>query len=797
MTVLWLDHLLQDSRSAWRALAKHRVSSAVAVISLAGGIGATVTTLTLRDVVFHRPPPLYRAPQHLSRVQVGSPERPISPAGSPVPAALYESWGSDAAGFTLAAAAPTRVREVRTPDGTRTSPVRPVTPGLFSVLGVDAALGRTFSRSGGCAVEGPAQAVLGFGAWQTLFNGHPGAIGTVIWIENQPHVVVGVMPERFWFSSMDSPVWTCVDASGVAPDVGLDVVVRRDAGVTPAVLARRLETGLTEYMRLRAARQPPARLRLKVSGIEGTPLGAQLAPALPWLLAGAVLLTLLTACANLAILAIAQWTAREREIAIRAALGATRGRLVRALVTESMLIAAAAGLLGGCAAVVLRGVAMRRAGPGAIFYDLSFTPAILLQSALTVLAAAVLSGIGPALVETGRLRGGPMTAFRSSERTRQHWRHALVVLEIAVTVALLVVAAAMLDGYRRNFTADLGYQTHPLLALRVENRDGVPTARLLEMLAARQDVAAAAASTTVPYATSGSLERVATDASGSQAVVAERGSVTSGFFAALGVPVRRGRAFAASEPVAARTAIVNETLARRLFAGRDPIGGRVWLGPTSYEVVGVVADYANTPFQPAARDPKIFLPFGQPEQDATGVQFLVRTTRPPAATLDRLQSDLRGATAGNVVSRAFTLDQVIAGAGQEILVGTAPLVPLVGITMLLTAIGIFGVLAFAVERRSRELALRVALGATSRALLAGVVRHSLYLVACGTGLGVAATFVLTRLVRASGGGGSVFDPGSAAFLPPTVAILVVAAIASWVPSRRALRVNPASLLRTD
>ena len=336
------------------------------------------------------------------------------------------------------------------------------------------------------------------------------------------------------------------------------------------MLAQQLQAGLAEYaQRLPAAER---QLRLKVSGLEGTPLGQAVSLVLPWLLGACVLLTLLIACANVAILVIAQWTAREHEIAIRASLGASRGRIVRALVTESVLIAAVGGLLGIAATLAIRGLIVRNAGASVRFFDLSIDPAILIASAVITLLTGLVSGVGPALLETRRLHGNPMRTMASSDRVRQRWRHALVVIEIAVTVALLVVTATMIDGYRRNFTNDLGYRTQPLLMARIENSGGVPIARILDALKQMPGVAAAEASTTVPYLGSGPLQPVSADAAGSQAIRAERASIGSAFFATLDVPLRAGRGFNDTDSAATRTAMVNETLARRLFAGRDPIG---------------------------------------------------------------------------------------------------------------------------------------------------------------------------------------------------------------------------------
>jgi predicted permease len=791
--LLWLDHLWQDVRAAARGLRRYPVACAVAVLSLAGGLGATTATLTVRDVVFRRPPALYRDPSSLSRVQVGSPDRPIAPIGSRIPGPLFAAWRDARLPSTFAAATSSRVREIRTADRLENVPTRAVTPAFFAVLGVDAALGRTLSGAT-LQTAGATPAVLSHRVWETLFDARPATLGAPIWIDNQPHIVVGVMPERFWFSTMDSPVWVPLDAAAASAEPGLDVVVRRAPGTTPDALAQQLQSGLAEH----ASRQPAneRQLRLKISGLEGTPLGQAVSIVLPWLLGMSVLLTLLIACANVATLVIAQWTAREHEIAIRASLGASRGRIVRALVTESVLIAVIGGLLGIGATMALLRLIARNAGADVGFFDLSMDPVILIETALITLATGLVSGIGPALLETRRLHGNPMRAISSPDRVRQRWRHALVVMEITVTVALLVVTATLLDGYRRNFTNDVGYRTQPLVMMRVENSGGVPALRVLEALKQTPGIASAAASTTVPFMAAGPLQRVSSEAAESTAVRAERGSIDAVFFETLGVPMRAGRGFTTEDSAATRTAIVNETLARRLYAESSPIGQPLWIDDVSYEVVGVVADYKNTTFQARERDPKLYLPLAVARGDAKRMEFLIRASDDPAEVVRGLRRRIRDAAAGNVVANAFTFTQIVAISGQEMLTGTAPLVPLIATGMLLTAAGVYGVLAFAITRRSKELAVRVAIGATGRDVVRLVSAHSLRLIALGTFLGVGATFALTRIARAAGGAGSVFDPGWSAFAVPVLIILAIGALATWIPSRRALKINPAVLLRT-
>ena len=292
------------------------------------------------------------------------------------------------------------------------------------------------------------------------------------------------------------------------------------------MLEARLRTGLADY----AAHLPAAErdLRVRVLGVEGTPIGHQVAFVLPYILATSVVLTLLIACANVAILMIAQWTAREHEIAIRAAIGASRGRIVRSLLTESVLVATLGGILGVCVTFALRGWIVRRGGD-IQFFDLSIDPRVLVQTAVITLLTGMTAGLAPALYQTRRLQVNPLRSMAGSDRVRQRWRSALVVFEITVTVALLVVTSSMIDGYLGARRPQLGYPTRPLLSARVDNPAGVPTARILEVLENLPGVASAAAATSVPYGAIGPRVRVSADATESHAIVSERGDITAGY----------------------------------------------------------------------------------------------------------------------------------------------------------------------------------------------------------------------------------------------------------------------------
>lgn len=682
----------------------------------------------------------------------------------------------------IAASTPRRNVDVRTADRLETVPVRAVSPELFSQLGVGPSLGGTFSASN--------SAMLSYGAWQRVFRGRLDVVGTTLWIDNQPRTVIGVMPERFWFSAMDAPVWIPLDMSTLRPGDSLEVVVRRPGGVTAGSLTEKLRSGLEEY----TGRLPQneRQLRVQVTPMRGTPIGDAIGTVIIVLIELSVLLTLLIACTNVAILVISQWTARDREIAIRESLGASRGRVVRLLLAESVLIAVSGGILGVCATFAMRGWMLAN-GPSEIaFYDFSIDPIVLLQTAGISIFMGLLAGIAPALYETRRLQTNPMRVI-PSDRVRQRWRHALVVLEIGVTVGLLVVTGVLIRGYQRSVSDDLGFRTEPLLGVRVENNSDVRVVEVLDHLKSLPGVANAGAAAAVPLIGWADRLNVSARAKGSSSINAEQTLVSPDFFQTLNVPIRRGRTFTIEDSHSSPlVAIINELLAARLFPGRDPIGEYIWIKDVPHQIVGVVPNYKMFPL--GRPSPGLFLAISQQAEAIRRIRFVVRATGDPAELARAVRSEIRS-LGPDYAAEASTLNSVIQIIGEEILSSVNPMLPLIATGMLLTAAGIYGVLAFAITRRSKELAVRMAIGASRRDVLRLVTAHSFRLIGAGVLLGIGTTYGLSRLAQGIGG---VFDsPGWQAFVIPMLIVIVVGTLATWIPSRRALKINPALLLRTE
>ncbi len=774
--------LFQDLRDALRAMRKYPFACVVAILSLAVGIGATTATLTVRNHVFRNPPPVSPDPEQLVEIFMPTPERSYR---APVPAGLLTLWTQQTRVLAgLAGAKPAVETTVRSSDTMTNATVRAVTPNIFSLLGVAAVLGSTSLD--------PLTAVVSHRYWQRVLHGRPDVVGSTLWINDQPHTIVGVLPERFWVFDMQTQIWTPLDVKTFPSATLLEVIARRKRDVSLRTAATALEGDLAQYTSTLPDQEK--RARIQVVQMQGTPLGHAIAPAVVWLVAACVVLTLLIACTNVAVLVIAQWTGREREISIRAALGASRRRIVRALLTESVLLAVAAAVLGVAATFAALRIMLRQAPADIELFNLAIDAGVLIRITAVALSAGILTGLAPALYETRRLQANPLRAI-PSERVRQRWRSALVVTEITITIALLVVTSTMIDGYHRAVSADLGFNTRLLLAASVEAPRGVRLPEVRDHLRGLPGVAGVAASTTPAMGRPSARRTVALNGAGANSMMADRSVISSEFFNVIGVSIRAGRGFAANEDGqdAAPVAIVNEALVDRMWPGKNPIGMELWTEGRCYDVVGVVNNYRNVPLSVIA--PAFFLPVSSATEELTHLTFYIRSTGSPAELVQPVRADIRNVAADHVVSSVFTLDSIIEIIGREILTAVYPMTPLIATGLLLTAAGIYGVLSFAIARRSKELAVRVAVGATALQLLTLIAGLSLRLSGLGILFGIGTTFALSRFIQGEGG---VFDsPNLTVFVVPMFILLTLGALATWVPSRLALSINPASLLRME
>jgi putative ABC transport system permease protein len=810
----WLRDLGRDAAHAARALRRDAAFTVAVVATMALGIGACAAIFSVVDAVLLRPLP-YPQPEQLVVLKHTNPPRFPELVVLPGP---FLEWQRQAKSFEGLAA----VRTLSYNLGGGAQPERVaaarLTANTLSVLRVRPALGRDFLPEEDTPGKGNV-AILGHGFWQRHFGGRADALGATITLDGQPFVVVGVMPRGF---AIDAPLDLFVPAA-YAPD---DPQLRRSLGVNALEVIGRLAPGVTlaqarAEMALiagRAATPAPAgggHWSAKVTPM----LEARVGSARPVLLSllGAVGFLLLIACVNVANLLLARASARRQELAVRAALGAGPGRIVRQLLTESLLLSLAGGLLG---------LLLAHAGTGALVAlapgDLPRAADIAVdaRAAAFAFALALLAGVGfglaPAWGATRlRLRDALTGSGRRAGESggRRRLRRALVVAEVAIALVLLAGAGLLIRSVAGLGQAARGFEPRDAVTFGVSLPNGEYgtdpqrasfAERATQRLAALPGVTAAGASQALPFSIDLNIVYFA---------VADRPlpaewpttyvfEVTPGYFAAMGIPLRRGRLFDARDREGnARVGIINETVARRYFPGEDPIGRRVGSPDrppeTWSEIVGVVADVKDGRVYglnggDGAAVLQAYVPFAQNPYDA--LSFVVR-----GAGDAGLPAAIRAAIADVDRDQPITAIRPLAELAAEPVARQRFAMFLFavfsGAALLLAAVGIYGVMATSVAQRTGELAIRVALGARPGQVRRLVLAEGARLYAIGVAVGLLGALLLTRSLTALLYGVTPQDPltlGGA-----TLVLALVAALACLLPALRATRVDPMRALRAE
>jgi putative ABC transport system permease protein len=815
-----LDSLVQDLRYALRQLARNPGFTAVAGLTLALGIGANTAIFSAVKTVLLMPLP-FRDQASLVWIwerdlRTDDPRNPVSPlsfAAFRDETQVFEGIGSSRdAMYTL-----TGEGEPETLIAYRFS------HDFFQVLGMPPLLGRTFlpeeDRPGAAPVV-----VLSHALWTRRFAADPGIVGRSITLDGQGYTVVGVMPKGFAHPRL-TELWTPLALTpelAAAPDRRFLRLVARLKPGTSIAQAQAAVGGVAARL---SARYPDSHGNwgAVVNPIESRYTG-DVKPALLVLL-GAVGFVLLIACANVANLLLARGAGRMREIAVRAALGASRGRVVRQLLSESLALALFGGALGTLFAQwglsALLGLFPRSIFNVAIprLDEIRLDAGVLAFTLLVSLATGLLFGLLPAL-QVSRVRLGEAlqhaTRGAGGVPPGQRLRSALVVAEVALAVVLVAGGALMLKGFLRLQGSSLGFDPKGLMTARVllpEYRYGDPTKRLafLEQSVARisalTGVEAVGVTPFLPLSgwSSGRTFRIEgqTPPAPGQEPEAELRVVNEDYFRAMRIPLVRGRAFAESDREGAtRVALVNETMARRFFAGEDPLGRRVFLqfrgddppeDPRHWrEIVGVVADvrhYGLT--QPAV--PEIYLAWRQDPVELIG--FAVRTAADPMSLVKGVRDAVWAVDKDQPVTMAMSYEQ-LASDSITLQRASARLVSFfAGVALLLAALGIYGVMAYAVARRTHEIGVRMAMGARERDVIGLVLGQGLRLAGIGVVLGLAASLALTRVLGSLLHGVSTSDPAS--FAGVLVLVAAAALLACYLPARRATRVDPMVALRCE
>jgi putative ABC transport system permease protein len=801
--------MLADLRFALRALLRRRTFFTIAVATLALGIGAATSIFSVVDGVLFRPLP-FPEPGKLVSVYQTYPEWKKEPI-------LARSWDqiylsipeyhdlrAQQTSFVDIAIYATNQLLLRGQDGPELVPVVLSSASLLPVLRQPPALGRGF-LPGEDTPGGPRVALVSYEAWLARFGGDSTVIGKTVRFESQPYEIVGVLPPKLSLRRSSAPppqFWIPIQDSSDAVsrgNHGYQAVARLKAGVDPDRAA--LETA--RIINAGSDRKPPSGARVTALQIEQT---REVRKPLLVLLA-AVALLLLIACVNVATLLVGEAASREQEMATRVALGAARLRLVRHLLTESLALAGLGAAFGtvlayGGTRVLVALAPARIPGLADVRTDLR-----VLSVALTAaLVTGLLFGLAPALTLS---RSGPASLIRSgagqSARGRGRLQRGFVALQLALSVVLLVGAGLLSRSFARLTAVDPGFQPDRLLIVRaalprtVGSNEALRVAyyrEATERLAAIPGIAAVTGGTLIPFSGNHSSTTVEIEGLGATRDASSREAqqrvVLPNYFATLGIPLRAGRSFdAADDAGAPPVAIVSEAMARRDWPDASPIGKRVRYRGAWRTVVGVVGDVKSRSLS-ADVEATVYAVFPQVSQ---GMSFVVRTRADAPAMAPVVRATLAEVNPDAAVTTIDTMSDLLARSFAEERYRTFLIVLFGVLAAVLAAVGMYGVTSRAVNRRTREVGIRMALGASARSVSGLIVAQTLVGVAAGVILGVVAALIVTRLLTPFLFGVSATDPLTYAGILGLLG--VVAVVASWVPARRAGRVAPAMVLRSD
>ncbi len=821
--------MLQDLRFALRQLVRRPGFTVIAVLTLALGIGANTAVFSaVYAVLLARLP--YPEPDQLQRVipTFTGPDGAVDsmPYWS---YPEYEAFRSATHDVTAAAYTPRALSYNLSGQGPpRRAMLEIVSGSYFGLLGVQAAVGRTFTPDEDAVPDARPVAVIGNALWHTAFAGDTGIVGRTLTLNGVDLTVVGVAPPGFAGLSGEADVWA---PTMMAPSLVFRNRLNQKLSFWMSVIARvprasapLARTEMASAARVMADRMPfqdafgPVRVGLASRPLAASRTDPSLARTLLILLA-AVACVLLIACVNVANLLMARGARRARELGLRVSLGAGRGRLVRQLLTESALL----GLLGAGAALLvarwgLVAVAALRplalAGPGTLEHLRLSVPVLAFDVAVALVAILVF-GTAPALAA---VRTDPRTLLgRSVGHRRTGPRGALVAGEVALALALLVGAGLLLRSFSQLRSTPLGFEPHHVLAAWVnvprQTRTGDEATRLFTETARRIEgrpgVERVAVANCLPAhvgtAGVGGCDHVGMKIEGDASGAPKQGRevwmnmVSGSYFATMGIPVLEGRTLEPGDRAdAPRVAVVTRAAADRYWPGRDPVGARIQLtvgwGPEDdwATVVGVVGNVVGGSVREAAR-PGVYLSY--PQFSYQSNYLVVRGSGDASGIAAAIRSSLREVDRSLPLWDVRTMDERVAQATAGDRFGTALLGAFGLLALSLAAVGIYGVLAFSVAGRTREMGLRMAVGADRGDVVLLVLREGLRLTAIGLGTGLVLAAGFSRVLRSQLYEISPLDP--AAFVAAVVLILAVAGLACWIPARRATRVDPMEALRYE
>jgi predicted permease len=800
--VSYMDGVANDLRYAARTLRRSPSFTAIAIMTLALGIGANTAMFSVVNAVILRPLP-YQDPDRLAMLWTNDPKRDIREEGTSYPTFL--DWRSQNRAFADMAICsrgnPVTLTGVNEPERVMGEAV---SANLFPLLGVTPILGRTFSD-----VEEQQHervVVVSYALWQRRLGASRDAIGKMLEVDGQTFEVIGVMPAGFYFPTKDVQLWqpaTFVSMT-LLPAVRDRIWTSRFSDwwrvvgrLRPSATFDDAQAEMTAIGQRLALAYPTTDRGFAGFGVNVVPLllqtaGRDLQRAL-WILLGAVGFVLLIACANVANLLLARGAARQREFALRAALGAGQVRLVRQLAGESGLLVVGAAVVGlGLALVGVR--TLQAAAPPGIprLDEMQLDARVLIFTGTVSILGGLLFAIVPAWKTA---RSNPADALKQGGRTGSEGlrlsraRRTLVVVECALAVALLAGAGLLLKSFMRVETVNPGFERKQVLLVRVTSAR--LSREMIDRIATLPGVQAVGAI--------GSFEPrnpdIAITVEGQPALRVPLASerVIAGFFQAMSVPLRKGRHFT-EEDRRANVAIINETMAKTFWPQKDPIGRRFKRGASEstsawMTVVGVVGDMRRRGLE---RD--VVSEFYEPETEPS-MELAIRTTTDPLGLVASLRQVIRSFDEHVVVGRVTTVENHLEELGAARRFQTWLIALFAGLGLVLSAIGIYGVMHYAVAQRTHEMGIRIALGAGGAHVLWLVFGEGLRLALIGVAAGLLAALQLTGVMARLLFEVSSTDPAIFAIVP--VVLAMVAVLACYLPARRASKVDPIVALRYE
>jgi predicted permease len=807
-----LESIAQDIRYGFRTFARNPGFTIAAVLALALGIGANAAIFSVVNAVLLRPLP-YKDPSRLV-VILRNNSSPIAPAN-------YLDWRAQSQSFTDIAAAEMwspNLADERQPE--KLTALR-VTPNIFALLGVEPILGRVVSQQSPDARE----LVLSYALWQRRFGGDSGVLGREIRLNGEPFTIVGVMPRDFKFApfwATRTEAWAPLDLAPRATS-RTGSSLRLFARLKPGVSLRQAQAEISTITARLEQQFPGTNRDTTVTALNEKVVG-DIRPALLVLL-GAVGFVLLIACANVAHMLLARAAARRKETAIRTAVGARRSRLVRQFLTESTVLS----LLGGAVGLLLASWGIRvlvAMSPRSIprLETVSLDSHVLLFVLGISILTGLLFGIVPALQASiinpsESLKEGGRNSAGAASHGRL--RNVMVASEFAMALVLLVGAGLMIRSLIAIYKVDPGFDSHNVITMQVsvsgsaagqpERRaafyqqvvDGVRSLPGVQSASAINHIPLAGDDWGFPFLVEGRPVPPPAEIPG-----ATYRAVLPGYFATMQIPLLRGRDFNATDDArATRAVVINEEFARQYWPNDDPVGKRIAFDDQLkadtewWIVVGVSKNVKRTAWV-AAEEPEAYVPLLQsPQYLATQspafayITLVARTTGDPASLVNSIKNQIWSLDNTVPISAVQTIDQIVEDATAQPRFYMTLLAAFAAVALLLAAIGIYGVMSYAVSLRTHELGVRIALGASRRDLLRLIVGQGMTLVLVGGAIGLTAALLLTRLMASLLYGVRATD--LATFVAVSLLLGVVAFVACYAPASRAARIDPMSALRSE